>query len=695
MADKWGDPTGSTKDQNPYVDWWWYQIEDGRRELFEPRSVNQKDWFPWFKPLSDISKGVAKEEFSGGAAVPIPRHAASNIKIKDLPDWYRDACPAPPPDDALKPLLADLPDDLVIVGIIDTGIALGHRRFQLKDGTTRFLAAWQQTSAWNPAQTDLPFGQELYFDRINELLADHTLPDGRLDEDAFNRAACLIEPHQELGHRDLEYRAAHGTHVLDLATGFDPDSTDGDILNKYRIIAVNLPPQYVHGTAGNFLVFFAVFALERILCLADALWRMKHPGTRGGYPVVVNFSFGMQAGTKDGNGQWERLIAKMIKRRRRFTKAPTRLVMPVGNDNLERCAAFELMGDGEWKPGKKPFALKPRVSLPWRICPSDQTSNFVEICALALGSKPSPTWQDFQLFITLPSQSRPLQVPKLQPGQHSDLGGYARIYSPLSGAKYPLRLVICVAPTLRHDPKPVAPAGEWTITVEYKGIDKAPVDVAFYVQSDQAPTRHGSTDEQSYFDHPGYKTHRENGALRDSFDYRPGKLEDLEPWAIQGPVQRKGSQNALATSLGITVVGGYRLSDGCPALYSATTSGARWRKKARRVIDGLYPTEDGAGYFGLLAAGARDGSTLGFRGTSMAAAQATRDIAEQLGQCGPNTGRLDSGCGSSGWLRQKAHDYESSCPAYYYNVPGLKGGPGHLPMPDSLVKGRLPRFGSR
>lgn len=683
MSDAWIGPNPSTYKQNPYVDWWHQTNETpGSDRLFKDIPFARRSWLDSL-PMHDQSVRVALEQF-GGTAVPIPTQAVGN-KLECLPDWYKSDFPIEECD--------PLPEDVVIVGVIDTGIALGHRRFRRKDGSSRFLAIWQQTAEYD-GQDALPCGRELYTKDINLFLCKHSggQLNGRLDEEAFNRATHLVEPWHELGHRDLDYRAAHGTHVLDLATGLDPNCTDSE---KYRIIAVNLPPQYIHGSAGNFLVFFAIFALERIICLADALWRKKHPCVKGGYPLVVNFSYGMQAGAKDGYSPWEIAIANLIKRRDYNTNgAPTRIVMPVGNDNLERGAAVALMGKGKWTASKRTYNLMPEVCLPWRIKPSDQTSNFVEICGIPVSKsqkKNKITQKDFQIFITPPGYS-PLPVPPLGPGQHANLGDYARIYCPNPHGDYPLRLIICVAPTLRYGRRlAIAPAGDWEIMVRYIKLD--PLDVIFHVQSDQSGTRHSRSGEQAYFDHCAYKIYREDSRTRDSFDYETGK--DEEPWNEQGPVQRKGTHNALATQLDVMVVGGYRLTDGRPALYSATMNGDRWRDTGRKVIDGLYPTDDGPAHFGLLAAGSRDGSIVAYRGTSMAAALATREIALQLTTCRTGDVAFDTGCGSSSWLRKKAKKYNdpsSERPKHFLNVAGLKGGAGHLPMPESLTTGRVPRF---
>ena len=43
------------------------------------------------------------------------------------------------------------PVDAVIVGVIDAGFAIGHDRFRNRDGSTRFLAHWDQGGVWDSA----------------------------------------------------------------------------------------------------------------------------------------------------------------------------------------------------------------------------------------------------------------------------------------------------------------------------------------------------------------------------------------------------------------------------------------------------------------------------------------------------------------------------------------------------------------
>lgn len=594
--------------------------------------------------------------------------------------------------------------ETVIVGIVDAGIALGHRRFRRKDGTTRFLAAWQQSAKFG-GPPSLPFGQELYDYQINDLLTKHSGGDlmADLDEEAFNREARLVAPKDVRGHRSLDYRAAHGTHVLDLAAGFDPERESDKQLARKRIIAVNLPPRSVHGTAGNFLAFFARSAVERILFLADALWTVHYPKEpEGGFPVVINFSFGLLAGPKDGSSPFELELKALIDERDGHRGIPTRFVMPAGNSNLARGNARKLIGskrDVKRKDDRQ-IQVDPVLCVPWRILPSDYTSNFAEIWAKARDretgkSADEASPEEFRLWVTPPG-SEELEVPVLSPGEYSNLSAYARVYCYRPLHQKRAHFVICVAPTIRHDlAKAEAPAGLWKIALQYPRNEdlqdlETVQEVTFMVQSDQSDLPHSVTGRQSYFDHCKYRTHTEDGELRDS--YGPGKDsrtsgDHLEPWDKHGPVQRKGTQNALCTWDRVIVIGGYRESDFKPALYSATFDGDSRRMAGREVLSVLYPSDDGPAHFGLLAAGSRDGSAVALRGTSMASALAARDIAEALAELCRNPGAGHNA--DEKWLRKCADTHRGANPEMKrYN--GLKQGAGPVRRPES---GRTPRFG--
>ncbi len=646
----------------------------------KPKSWNAKKYTPYTRYWWDRSPLRARDDFTkveipfhSGAetvtmSVPIPDFAANPDAIgadRQKPKGLQDAF-------SLAKGAKKLPRDTVIIGVVDTGIPLSHRRFRTPDGGTRFLAAWQQTAAWGTKkQKYLPFGRELYQSEIDGLLAEFGADlDGPIDEDAFNRAADLVEPNELFGLRDLEHSASHGAHVLDLAAGVDPTSpaSKSDALLDCRIIAVNLPPMYIHGSAGNFLTIFAELAVERILRVADAIWEVQHGDTKGGFPVVINFSFGKQAGPKNGNTVWEQAIQEMIAERQQ--RAPTMIVMPAGNQNLARGNARKMLGKkGQtWPPGgKKADSLSPELEVPWRIQPNDQTANFLEVWFKSLGSddREEADPLDFKLFVTPPGEAE-LEVPSLNAGQYSDLGAIARVYSYCPPGETRPHFIIAVNPTdtLSNDVT-TGPAGLWTVRVIYSGDD--PQEATICIQSDQAGISNSLYGMGSYFDHENYRAFLESGRIRDSYD----ECGSREPWSEYGPVQRKGTQNALATWKDAISISGYRLSDAKPVTFSSTFDGNRQRLVGKATPTVSYPTDISPSHYGLLAAGSKEGSIIAFQGTSMASALATRDLARVLADRSTNL-PYDQKTAEA-WLRKSWRPYR--------RISTLKTGAGVKPMP--------------
>jgi|GEM_PF-2032350 len=688
----WGPPIEwNQKDETPYINWW--------REV-ERNSLGLLD-----KDFEDVtvtfnSKGLRSPELK----LPVPIYAWNKGKIEGDGELRQHLS---------KERLGPVPKKTVLIGIVDTGIALGHRRLRNQNGETRFISSWQQTADF-ACQKYLPFGRELYGGvpgatfpgqaketSINALIQKYSVGDlfGEFDETGFNKDAGLSQPQHIGGYRDLDYAVSHGAHVLDLAAGIDPENLEKGCLNRNRIIAVNLPPQSVYGSAGNFLTPFAVLAVERILKVADTLWRVQHGEAAGGFPLVINFSFGKMAGPKDGRSTWERLIREQIKRRNRT--APTRLVMPAGNQNLSRGNARALLGpvDGDENGSKS----QTKLSVPWRIKPNDQTSNFVEVWAKQQRPKNRSDQRSkdeeasiakFKIFVTPPGSPK-LEVKKLkEPGTYSELGEFARVYCYADlGQKRP-HFVICTAPTLSWKANvQTAPAGLWTIEVEYLGKKKVQ-ETTFGVQTDLSGVRSTSGAMRSYFDHQRYKTHHESGRLRDSYidikinpdcDEFCDDKGHCEPWDLNGPVQRKGTHNSLATwkntrdAALLTVVGGYTLSNNTPALYSSTFDGDSKRYLGRETPTALYPSDTAPSLFGILAAGSRDGSTVALRGTSVSAAFATRHIAMAFSESFDSRRQPESI--DDNWVEKQAKKKQ--------NVNGLKRGKGMVEHPKN---DRIDRF---
>ena len=160
--------------------------------------------------------------------------------------------------------------------------------------------------------------------------------------------------------------------------------------------------------------------------------------------------------------------------------------------------------------------------------------------------------------------------------------------------------------------------------------------------------------------------------------------DDLEPEATAGPVQRKGTHNALATAPDVIVVAGHRESDGRPADYAATTyTPDRQRYGAAPTVTASFTTERAPAHFGLRAAGPRSAATILLRGTSFSAGLVTRHVvAELLAWRDANSpeGGVD---GSPRSIAEQAAAYEATGP---YQGPAAAGKVGAGRMPFTTLR---------
>ena len=610
-------PTGSTRST-------WFGATK------KPGKGQEPDVF-WLNLVSDLyAQTFARAE----APLPVASNAVTGVNGPDgsvdpaAHEAYLRAFGALP--DALKPTgrpadpAFDLPDQAAIVVVIDVGIPLCHRRTRLGPDGTRILAAWQQGAArldLNPnrprqpgEQMYLPFGRELLAPEINALLRENTAG-GRLDEDGFNRDAWLEDYRNPEGQRELGKRAAHGAHVLDLATGLDPE--DRAHAEALRIIAVNLPARRLIGHSARFLEFFAVLGMIRIVQLSDAVWQLNAKASakrdkQGGYPTIINLSFGMQASARDGSD----LIASALRRINAFRavqgQPPVHLSIPAGNENLEMGNARATV-----QPGAE-------VHLDWRVLPEDQSANFVEIWSDIPKAAGAADQMPFTLKLAAPN-ARACTAAKARVGQIRTLlttegAPVARLYCDEVGGR--MRYVIATRPTQHFQTAPVAPAGVWTLSLRNRS--KQALDLALNVQTDQTEQPISAINQRSYFERADYKRFDETGRAIDSYGYP----DDTGSTDSTGLLRRHGTINAIGMSDQTATVAGHRISDGRPGPTSGT--GLAQKDAARPQTarpTASMPMRRGAAHHGVLSAGSRDGSAIALEGTSFSAAQMTKQLA--------------------------------------------------------------------
>lgn len=687
---KWKTAEGDSdaRGRTPYVDWFNYLRGDAASNQSAPRDKTAED--PSQTVIADrdmtgllsffdsirCTNAIAGEidHLSGGELSAklseLEALLQDDLGSLALPDYAVNSDPPIPfafGENELRDIEKEIDQETVIVGVIDTGIALGHRRTRLANGRTRILAAWQQAAGPVSALSrHLPFGRELLWTDLNREIDAHSIGGigpGWLDEEAFNRATGTLDFRNVFGHRDLGRRAAHGTHVLDAAAGFDPVAEDG-WARKIRIIAVNLPVRELLGLSGHYLERFVMLGIARIVDLSDKIAEARF-GEGSSLPVLINFSFGRQAGPRDGSGMLARLIDEINVSRRDAGKKLLYLTLPAGNDNLLQGNAVMPVREGT------------RWPLRWRAKPEDQSSNYVEIWS---GPLPGPI-DDNQPVALKISVSRPNEEPfdlsAGTPGQIREIERSVRVYcfaaegGSGSQSHHRVGYIICTAPTRLHrSGAPWAPAGEWLITVSHDQAES--FNVFLNVQTDQSALPDRATGLRSYFEQSSYvRFHQTSGRWVDSYDYPNGRRRRLDGSA---KVKRHGSMNAIGIhrNYGV-VVAGYRASDGASAPYSATGLGYKMGEGMGAPTLSMV-SDDGFAHLGTLSAGARDGSAVAMQGTSFACAQIAKELAQVLSSGTANP---------KAWIRAQEKSsgglIHVNDARYGYDLDPEKGGWGRYP----------------
>jgi hypothetical protein len=532
-----------------------------------------------------------------------------------------------------KPLALTLNSPPVVMGIIDDGIAFINERFRkIVSGNIESRVAhwWLQDGPSSP--TNFPFtlpppqsvsyGCELSNSQIDALLAACTSPAGVVDEDLFYRSAHLIDFSNAVvvNHQSAAWRASHGTHVMDLACGFDPYPP----VHDRPIICVQLPTRVTAdeypGTLYPAIIDGIAYIVDRAQALAPSYGVLS-------LPVVINVSYGLLADSHDGTGGLEAFIDAKIQECKNLG-FDLRVVLPAGNSYLARTH------------GQISFTSAGPEILRWRIQPDDRTPSFLEVWL----PDPFPTASRVTLKLTSPAGTSwtinelPFSTVSFPYGQISS--GAWPVVSPQR-----TRFTIMLQPTAQPDPNvpiaQLAPAGTWQIELRNTGgLTATPKDMVHaWVQRDDQVYGFPLRGRQSFLDDPAYI--RFDNAGRD-------EERDIAVTSPT-PVRRESTINSIATGQKAIVMGGYLNKEKLPAKYSA--AGARTGMPVLpspppvplpnptflttpRWADAMAVSEDSRVHTGVLAAGSHSGSIVALGGTSVAAPQVARWVADNLAGAG-------------------------------------------------------------
>ena len=554
-------------------------------ELGPPVDLADKRAAPAAPVVAPVAAPTAEAASSGPPAIGTLRRW-----INALCEWLgclssapATSPPAPPPTCA---------GQRVVVAVIDQGIAFAHPRFSTTSGT-RIAYLWQQDLLGVSGMTSTP-GVELTAAAID--VAVQAARARGADEDMVYRAVGRMNFAVD-GYKPLARRRSHGTHVLDLAAGNDPNLVGAD----RPIIAVDMPEDAVGDPAGSQLTIHAAWGLLYILARAQAMLSAGET-----LPVVVNISYGPHDGPHDGSALFER-FADTLTILSRQTKTPLRIVLAAGNFRQSRVHAnFKLQPLGTQK-------------LQWRLQPVGLTPSFLEVwLAPVAGAEVtvtlrSPKGRQVSVSLAKLSDSVSVASGRLISAQ----------YLPASTSSPRTSVVLSVAPTA-YDPwgpgsQPVASSGLWS--VEVTNTSGVPLDIDAWIKRSDTPGGRRAKGRQSFFDDPAYQRHDAKG--------RP--LEFDVPGSY---VKRQGTLSGIATGSETYVIGAYRRgpdpADLMPAPYSSEGPVAPNAARTMPAPNCLAPGDDGLSCAGVIAAGTRGGVRFAMNGTSVAAPQVARFYAAEI-----------------------------------------------------------------
>lgn len=500
-------------------------------------------------------------------------------------------------------------DRKAVIGFIDYGCAFAHRQFRVWDGgrrslKTRVAALWDQAhmagSAVDPPPGRLPLHWSFSgaFPYGAETLRGQCIEGKTLDLDGY---IAQWAPHGQLdegccyefsNYRSVLKRATHGTHMMDIATGYPSPLAginglrpDGAAPHDADIIFVQLPRQLNGRQVGGMLranVYDGVrYIVERAGPKAD---------------VVINLSYGGYGGPHDGTSVLEQAMDwYLAKERKKNPQRQLHLVIPSGNSHDMRMHAVAAIPAG----GSSRFLLD--------TMPEDPTDSFVEV------------W--------FPPQAKAMQVRLLPPDGSppgawvaaGETGAYMRDSAVVAAVVHAERVcqsdrgsmaLVAFAPSQFGGARRACPYGRWSIEVcnDDKSGD-ASVEVHAWCERDDAAFGTEGVPRQSSF---------VNGMDTDA------------------KVDSTHTLNSFAHGKKSIVVGGYVMGKTPQvAAYSGTGPGrhiVRDRSAAAttelRGPQVLAPSDESAINPGFAAAAVLGTDKIRLAGTSVAAAFTTRRIVE-------------------------------------------------------------------
>lgn len=512
---------------------------------------------------------------------------------------------------------------LVVMGLLDDAIPFAHASLKGDGDQSRVVAVWDQgrapgSTGW-VAPAHFSYGSELRGEQMRTLNSLYRGEEDAIYSDVLEGRGCPL----------LRKRMSHGGMILPLMAGAQhapspprwstPDDEresvgrpDADLAATFPIIGVAFPALHTSDRSGRWMAVNALDGLRFILHRAKGYERDDERPV----PIVINLSYGALAGAHDGTSMLESAIDELVY----GCSDRLAVVLAAGNHHGVRRAPDGGEVDHKSLPCTQPtdlharFNLKPGESqtLTLFVPPDKQQETSLEIWmhrVEAHGMRTLDENERLGIEVTAPD-GQGLQVSgmggsdRLTTTSGEPIAGlYLRANVPQSTQRSMALLVI--APTQVHRQLPSAAPGRWTVCVH--NTSKLEIVFDAYVERDDTSV----------------------GARRD---------QAAKFIADAGaPLSNVDTLSDIATGSNVFRVGALQ-DDGAG---SATAWVARY-SSAGHV--GLGPefsalTDQGGATPGIRVSGSQSGMVVRANGTSLAAPQAARWIANELA-CNPSVTAL-------------------------------------------------------
>lgn len=487
-----------------------------------------------------------------------------------------------------------------VLGVIDDGFPFARGAFR----QPQRVACWWQQGAWKGS------GRQMDAAQLKKLY-----------QSAGQNDALTYE---KLALTHLRRRATHGAHVLDVFAGPVPprsrvspsrmrgEGADGsahlpppwspanDTASRAPMVLVQLPQEAIEDPTGRWLGRYVLEGVDFILQAAKILTRSASKDASPQPRVVVNISWGPQTGPHDGSSLLERAFLQRVTSAR-AQGLDLQLVLPAGNSHEARAHA-------QW------VARQGCPALHWQAMPDAEHPQFLEVWWPANTGIPCA-----RITVTAPDGSTTSNLDAHGQGQHGVFDGAAGwwlvvVPHPGTGGCRQMAL-LALAPTRPAAGRDRAPHGRWTVSVAAASERPDSEAVHVYVARNSANMNGSRRSRDSYLYDPAYEATRH------------GRWPRQEPGTSL--VRRESTLSGITTGPGVTVVGGYVLGKEEGAADRAapyTSSGAR---SGGRTPDWSQPSDESPFLRGIRAAGVREGTSIRLIGTSAAAPQLARKLANR------------------------------------------------------------------